>query len=171
MDRIYLRGDIYYANFGQSVGFEQERYCPVLIIQNDIDNRYSSTVVVAAITRKTNVNAKLPTYYFIDSKIRGLDFPSIVLLKQLWTLDKKRLTDYIGRLSKMQMRKINYALATSLGLTNNHTDKIEICLCQVCLQGFLDTGTYDIRRADLLQKNKSNCDFCNYRQGFDYVIQ
>lgn len=112
----YLRGDLYYANLGSGVGSEQRGYRPVLIIQNNIGNKYSSTVIIALITSKTGVKAKLPTHYFINSE-SGLEAPSIVLLEQIRTIDKKRLDSYIGHLSAAHINGIDKALAISVGLT------------------------------------------------------
>ena len=94
MSRTYLRGDMYYADLGRGVGSEQEGYRPVVIIQNNTGNRHSPTVIVAAISSKVGVKPKLPTHYFINAE-NGLDLPSIVLMEQLRTLDKRRLAKYI----------------------------------------------------------------------------
>ena len=96
MNTTYLRGQLYYADLNKGVGSEQEGYRPVLIIQNDVGNKYSPTVIVAAVTSKVGVKPKLPTHYFIEANTVGLTAPSIVLLEQLRTLDKRRLERYIG---------------------------------------------------------------------------
>ena len=87
MNETYLRGDLYYADLGQGIGSEQQGTRPVVIIQNNIGNRHSPTVIVAAITSKTNAKAKLPTHYYIAAG-NGLELPSIVLLEQIRTIDK-----------------------------------------------------------------------------------
>ena len=99
MERTYKRGDMYYADLGKGIGSEQEGYRPVLIIQNNIGNRHSTTVIVASISSKVDVKPKLPTHYFIDAEC-GLQLPSIVLLEQLRTVSKQRLEGYVGRLDK-----------------------------------------------------------------------
>ena len=91
MNATYLRGELYYADLSKGVGSEQEGYRPVLIIQNDVGNKYSPTVIVAAVTSKVGVKPKLPTHYFLEAGTIGLTAPSIVLLEQLRTLDKRRL--------------------------------------------------------------------------------
>ena len=106
MSRTYLRGDMYYADLGRGVGSEQEGYRPVLIIQNNTGNKYSTTVIVAAISSKVNAKAKLPTHYLLKAE-NGLELPSIVLLEQLRTIDKRRLENYIGRLDEYHIRRIN----------------------------------------------------------------
>ena len=98
MDRTYLRGDLYYANLGRGIGSEQEGYRPVVIIQNNIGNRHSPTVIIAAISSKVGIKPKLPTHYFVNAE-DGLELPSIILLEQLRTVDKRRLDKYIGHLS------------------------------------------------------------------------
>lgn len=113
----YLRGDMYYADLGIGVGSEQRGYRPVLIIQNNVGNKHSPTVIIAAITSRVGVKAKLPTHYFINTE-GGLEAPSIVLLEQIRTIDKKRLDSYIGHLSDAHINDINKALAVSIGIKN-----------------------------------------------------
>ena len=96
MNHTYLRGDMYYADLGQGIGSEQEGYRPVVIIQNNVGNRHSPTVIIASITSKKDAKPKLPTHYYIHAE-NGLELPSIVLLEQLRTVDKRRLGDFIGR--------------------------------------------------------------------------
>lgn len=93
MKHTYLRGDIYYADLGHGVGSEQEGCRPVVIIQNNVGNKYSPTVIVASITSKAGEKAKLPTHYYIDTG-GDLKLPSIVLLEQLRTVDKRRLGNF-----------------------------------------------------------------------------
>lgn len=76
MNHTYLRGDMYYADLGRGIGSEQEGYRPVVIIQNNVGNKHSPTVIIASITSKTGVKAKLPTHYYIDAE-DGLELPSI----------------------------------------------------------------------------------------------
>ena len=86
MSRTYLRGDLYYADLGYGIGSEQKGNRPVVIIQNNVGNKHSPTVIIAAITSKANVKAKLPTHYYLDAG-NGLAMPSIVLLEQIRTID------------------------------------------------------------------------------------
>lgn len=115
MERTYKRGDMYYADLGKGIGSEQEGYRPVLIIQNNIGNRHSTTVIVTSILSRVDVKPKLPAHYFIDAEC-GLQLPSIVLLEQLRTVSKQRLEGYIGRLDKKHIRGVNHALTVSIGL-------------------------------------------------------
>lgn len=110
------RGDIIYADLSPVVGSEQGGVRPVLIIQNDIGNKYSPTVIAAAITSQIN-KAKLPTHIEINAEYYGLARDSVILLEQIRTIDKKRLREKIGNLDEDLMQKINEAVAISLGLT------------------------------------------------------
>lgn len=122
MSRAYLRGDMYYADLGRGVGSEQEGYRPVVIIQNNKGNKHSPTVIVAAISSKVGVKPKLPTHYFINAEC-GLERPSIVLMEQIRTLDKQRLTKYIGRLTTEHIQGMDHALAVSVDLIHTPLKK------------------------------------------------
>ena len=112
------RGEIYYADLSPVVGSEQGGIRPVLIVQNDIGNRYSPTVIAAAITSQKE-KTHLPTHIEVKSRDCGLTRDSIVLLEQIRTLDKKRLREKMGRLSDNSMTEINDALKVSFGLGDN----------------------------------------------------
>lgn len=109
------RGDIYYADLSPVVGSEQGGIRPVLIIQNDVGNRYSPTVICAAITSRMN-KAKLPTHIEIDSRRCQIMKDSVILLEQIRTIDKQRLKDMIGHLDKERMRSVDEAIRVSLAL-------------------------------------------------------
>ena len=112
---IVKRGDIYYADLSPVIGSEQGGVRPVLIVQNDIGNKYSPTVIAAAITSQIN-KAKMPTHIEIDAKGYGLSKDSVILLEQIRTIDKKRLKEKIGKADENLMKKINEALLLSFGL-------------------------------------------------------
>ena len=131
MNRTYHRGDMYYADLGRGIGSEQEGYRPVLIIQNDTGNKYSPTVIVAAISSKVDAKAKLPTHYLLKAE-NGLELPSLVLMEQLRTIDKKRLETYIGHLEEQHIRRLNRALAVSVGLIEETPKNLLMCLCPAC---------------------------------------
>lgn len=114
---IVKRGDIYYADLSPVVGSEQGGIRPVLIVQNDIGNRYSPTVIVAAITSQIN-KAKLPTHIEISAEEYGLTKDSVILLEQIRTIDKKRLKEKIGNLSEELMKKVDDSIQISFGLTD-----------------------------------------------------
>lgn len=109
------RGDIYYADLSPVVGSEQGGLRPVLIIQNDIGNKYSPTVIAAAITSKLG-KTRLPTHIDIHADAVGLAKDSVVLLEQIRTLDKRRLKEKMGHLDNDMMYAINSAIAVSFGL-------------------------------------------------------
>lgn len=109
------RGDVFFADLSPVVGSEQGGFRPVLIIQNDIGNRFSPTVIVAAITAQIQ-KAKLPTHVEIDAETYGLDRDSVILLEQIRTIDKQRLTDKITHLDDELMGRVTEALQISLGM-------------------------------------------------------
>lgn len=113
---IVQRGEIYFADLSPVVGSEQGGVRPVLVIQNDIGNRFSPTVIVAAITAQIQ-KAKLPTHVEIKADEHGLERDSVILLEQIRTLDKQRLTDKITKLNDEMMEKVDRALGISLGIT------------------------------------------------------
>jgi len=121
MERKIKRGDIYYANLNPVIGSEQGGMRPVLIISNDIGNRHSPTVIIAAITSRVHTKAKLPTHISVEG-FKRLDEDSIVLLEQIRTLDKQRLQDYIGMLPTVLMVRVDNALAISISLKGGHAD-------------------------------------------------
>jgi len=110
------RGDIFYADLSPVIGSEQGGQRPVLIIQNDVGNRYSPTVIAAAITSKMS-KAKLPTHIDIFADHVGLTKDSVILLEQVRTLDKRRLKEKIGHLDELSMQRVNQAISVSFGLT------------------------------------------------------
>ncbi len=110
------RGDIYYADLSPVVGSEQGGIRPVLIVQNDVGNRFSPTVIAAAITSRQD-KAKLPTHIALSSISTGLTRDSIVLLEQIRTLDKRRLKERMGRLDTSAMDRVDAALQVSFGLS------------------------------------------------------
>ena len=109
------RGEIYYADLSPVVGSEQGGVRPVLIIQNDVGNRFSPTVIAAAITSQRD-KASLPTHIEVDAQGSGLIKDSVVLLEQVRTLDKHRLREKMGRLDQSSMDRVNQALSISFGL-------------------------------------------------------
>ncbi len=113
---VIKRGDIYYADLSPVIGSEQGGVRPVLIVQNDIGNKYSPTVIAAAITSQIN-KAKLPTHIEIGALEYGLAKDSVILLEQIRTIDKKRLREKIGHLDEELMDKVNDALEVSFGLS------------------------------------------------------
>ena len=109
------RGEIYYADLSPVVGSEQGGIRPVLVVQNDVGNKFSPTIIVAAVTSQLN-KAKLPTHVPIHADENGLDRDSVVLLEQLRTIDKKRLREHIGTVDDEVIGVVDDALSVSLGI-------------------------------------------------------
>lgn len=115
MDMTVKRGDIFYADLSPVVGSEQGGTRPVLIVQNDMGNRHSPTVIAAAITSQMN-KAKLPTHIELTGRNVGLTKDSVVLLEQIRTIDKRRLREHTGHADRSVMEQVDSALAVSFGL-------------------------------------------------------
>lgn len=109
------RGDIYYADLSPVIGSEQGGVRPVLIIQNDVGNKYSPTIIAAAITSKIN-KAKMPTHIELAANEYGLSKDSVILLEQIRTIDKQRLREKIGKLDAGMMARVDKALFISFGM-------------------------------------------------------
>lgn len=113
---VVKRGDIFYADLSPVIGSEQGGTRPVLVVQNDVGNKFSPTVIVAAITSQIN-KAKLPTHIEIKSSDVGLLKDSVILLEQVRTIDKKRLREKIGTLGDEMLARVDEALGISFGIT------------------------------------------------------
>ena len=116
---LVKRGEIYYADLSPVIGSEQGGVRPVLIVQNDVGNKFSPTVIAAAITSQ-RFKTNLPTHIRVDADNCGLAKDSIVLLEQVRTIDKKRLREKMGILGKQDMNKIDKALSVSFGLSGTN---------------------------------------------------
>lgn len=112
---IVKRGDIFYADLSPVIGSEQGGIRPVLVVQNDVGNKYSPTIIVSAITSQIN-KAKLPTHVEINALEYGLTKDSVLLLEQIRTIDKRRLREKLGHLDEEMMNKVDDALLISFGL-------------------------------------------------------
>lgn len=112
---VVKRGDIFYADLSPVVGSEQGGVRPVLVVQNDVGNKFSPTVIIAAITSQIN-KSKLPTHIEIGADDYGLAKDSVILTEQIRTIDKRRLRERIGRLDDELMEKVNNAMSVSFGL-------------------------------------------------------
>lgn len=156
----FKRGDMFYADLPQGVGSEQSGYRPVIILQNDMGNKHSTTVIVAPLTSVFHAKAKLPTHYTMKAE-NGLEKPSIVLLEQIHTIDKQRLQRYIGKASDKALAGIEYALAISLGFVDPLTKTIEIGLCSTCRDLLSRAGAFSIE-----SKNAAcTCSCCGFPKG------
>lgn len=169
MAKQYYRGELYYADLGKGIGSEQEGYRPVVIVQNNMGNKYSPTVIVAPVTTNHEAKAKLPTHCYIGAE-SGLDAPSVILLEQLRTIDKKRLGHFIGRLNRKNLRKLNQALAISIDLKEPKNTQIRITLCKVCAHNIYAAGSFILRRTDRLQTDRPACFYCGQKKGIEYTL-
>lgn len=165
--RTIRRGDIYLANLDPVIGSEQGGERPVVILQNNLGNKYSPTVIVAPITSKKKTN--LPTHVPVKA-MKGLEKDSMVLLEQVRTIDKSRLKDYIGFIDRTDMVKVDEAFRISTGMKKSEKP-ILITLCPICAKPFYESGEHFINRADKTQVKKETCMFCNSRLGYDYLIR
>ena len=140
------RGDIYYADLSPVVGSEQGGMRPVLIIQNDVGNRYSPTVIAAAITSRMG-KTRLPTHIDIYADRAGLSKDSVVLLEQIRTLDKRRLKEKMGHLDDKMMTEVNNAIAVSFGLSEGVERQISTVFSEgsaaVAVSDMPDSGVED----------------------------
>ena len=176
----YSRGEIYFANLDPHFGSEQGGVRPVLVIQNDKGNNYSPTLIVAAVTKRTDKKPYLPTHVVLNH-IPGMQYDgdSLFMMEQLNTIDKHRLRGYVGHLTAAQMSQIDQALQYSLGLTaipnktkpKGKTDESALlCLCPSCRSKFFDARSYYITRANPRQREKDTCTFCQSGRGYDYYV-
>ena len=167
--RKVKRGDIFYAYLNPVVGSEQGDCRPVLIVQNDVGNEHSPTVIVTPLTRNLRKNP-LPTHVLL-SKSCGLDTDSLVLAEQIRTIDRSRLSNYIGHIDKETQNSVDTALAVCIGLEKKRQPKGEMLVLTLCSR--CET---DFRKSDYLlvkkgwQEIKENCDFCKTAKGLSFGI-
>ena len=114
-DWIYKRGDVYWADLNPFFGSEQGGTRPVLVLQNDAGNFFSPTLIVAPMSSQVDKRTDLPTHIVLE-QVRGLDGPSLIMLEQLKTIDKRRVRSYAGKLTKEQMAEVEAALTGALGI-------------------------------------------------------
>jgi len=163
------RGDIYYANLNPVIGSEQGETRPVLIVQNDVGNKYSPTVVIVPLTCRLD-KKPLPTHVLIP-RSDILEHDSLALAEQIRTIDQSRLDGFVGRIGNKTQLKIDAALAICVGINIFQSVKSEVltlCLCPRCERDFVESGCLLIKKG--WQKSKSTCDFCEVRQGFRFGV-
>ena len=162
------RGDIFFADLNPVVGHEQGGKRPVLVIQNDTGNRHSPTVIIAPIT--SAIKKALPTHMPLVN-IDGIIENSILMLEQIRTIDKSRLTSYVANLGGSTMKEVDSLAKVSLQLTETKkTDWMELCLCFHCAQQFRNSPDHHIFRANPWQTEKERCNYCNTRWGYDFIV-
>ena len=163
------RGDIYYANLNPAIGSEQGDVRPVLVVQNNKGNAYSPTTVVVPIT-KSLVKNYLPTHVVIPQS-SGLDCDSLALCEQIRTIDRTRLSSYIGHINGEAQAEIDDALLVCIGIEERRAKKGEmmtLSLCPRCESNFRESGYVLVKKG--WQEYKEDCDFCKIRQGLTFGI-
>lgn len=165
MENQIKRGELYFADLDPVVGSEQGGFRPVLVIQNNTGNRYSNTVIVACVTSKKKT--KLPTHVPLTG-IDGLPEHSVLLMEQIRTLDKSRLITFVDTLSEELIRRVDTALAVSVGIPRTAANVMT--LCAHCYRQFENSGAYILRRVDHEQKYRESCTLCSVRSGYDFEV-
>jgi len=163
------RGDIYYADLNPVIGSEQGDTRPSLVVQNNMGNTYSPTIVIVPLTCNLNKNP-LPTHVIIPA-VHGLDADSLALVEQIRTVDRSRISDYIGRIGSKTQSEIDLALEVCVGLEKRRSPKGELMtlvLCRRCENDFRDSGYVVVKQG--WQEVKESCDFCKVRQGLLFGI-
>jgi mRNA interferase MazF len=169
-NREIHRGDLYYYDFGNCTGSVQSGERPVLVVQADDYNHNAPTIIVAAVTSVMK-KRYLPSHIELGENF-GLKKPSMVLLEQVQTVNKSELKEYIGTVDDEQViRQINKTLKKTFGLWYYKPEKQENirCLCPKCLNGYIQSPDYIVRRLDPFAKVKEKCDKCE-GYGWDYVV-
>lgn len=163
------RGDIFFYDFGEKRGSVQSGYRPVLVLQDTHSWAYSPTVIVAPITSVMK-KCYLPTHIELGARF-GLVSPSMVLLEQMQTVNKKDLGKYIGSIDDSQLwKEINKGISKMLrAQPQRQVSGNILCLCSKCRQGYMESSNYIVRRVDALCKEKKPCDKCG-QLGYDYFL-
>lgn len=170
-ERVIKRGEIYYYDFGEIPGSIQNGIRPVIVLQTDIFNEHSPTVIVAAITSVLK-KSKLSSHIIIGENY-GLEKPSMILLEQIRTINQSDLSDYVGCIDDEKIwKKINNGLKKTIGVWfYENKRKAEIMsLCSDCLKKFQSLPGVTVLRTEPFQKKNIVCSCCNKKQGYDYVI-
>ena len=175
MKHCIKRGDIYNVELGSGIGSEQNGFRPGVIIQNDMGNRHSPTVIIAPVSSAVK-KIHLPTHVLLPARY-GLSETSIILLEQIRTIDKQRLSNFLGHLDSVHIQSLDHALKISVGLNESllptkkaPSERFSMTLCGKCLDSYRRTNAYHIRRADPSQLVKETCMFCGIRSGYDYLL-
>jgi len=163
------RGDIFYADLDPVVGSEQGDFRPVLVVQNNAGNTHSPTIVVVPITRNLLKNP-LPTHVVIPQS-SGLDNDSLALMEQIRTIDRSRITGYIGHIGGKVQTAIDTALLVCIGIEEHRAKKGEmlvLSLCSRCESDFRNSGYLLVKKG--WQEVKEECDFCKIRMGLNFGV-
>lgn len=169
MDQTYRRnirrGDVYIADLDPVTGSEQGGTRPVVVLQNNMGNKHSPTVIVSPFTSEIK-KKQLPTHVYVSNS-NCLEVNSMAMLEQVRVLDKQHLKEYLGYLSRYDMDRLDEALRISLGLD----EVMELCLCPKCAGAFYNRpNEYRIYRTDMTQMKTEKCMFCQVNYGYDHKI-
>ena len=163
--KVY-RGEVYFTAFPNTTGAEICGTHPVVIVQNDIGNYHSSTVIGVVLTH-SNKKESMPTHVILEepgTECNG----SMAMAEQIFTIDKRRLRGYVGRLSADSMARIDEAVKQSLSLTN--MEPALMCLCPRCMRAFSELPHHSVRRVDWRQQAMDTCTYCGRGRGYDYWV-
>ena len=164
--RSIYRGDVFFSEFSHTTGSEIFGTHPIVVVQNNVGNYHSGTVIGVVLT-SVNKKQTMPTHVILNepgSVCNG----SMAMTEQVFTIDKSRLHGYLGHLSAVSMEQINRALSKSFAL--NGEDAMMVCLCRKCLNTFMELPGRYLRRVDRFQLVKEPCTYCSTGMGFDYWI-
>jgi len=168
-NNLIKRGSIFYCEFPHKQDSLQNGLRPAIIVQNDVGNIHSPTIVIAPITSVPK-RLDLPTHVFLGAQF-GLQKDSMVLTEQITTISKNDLKEFVGITTEEYMKIVDKALKISVGLSKKHNQDIFVaCLCHRCLDNFFASGNYEIHRVDRFQTEKDTCTYCQTRMGYDYHI-
>ena len=163
--KIIRRGDVYLADLDPVVGSEQGGTRPIVILQNNLGNKFSPTVIASPFTSEIK-KEQLPTHVFVSGS-DCLKVDSMAMLEQVRALDKQHLKEYLGYLSRHDMDRLDEALRISLGLD----EVMELCLCPKCAGTFYNRpNEYRITRTDMTQMKTEKCMLCQVNYGYDHKI-
>lgn len=167
--RAVKRGDIFFAALDIVVGSEQGGTRPVLVVSNDVGNKYSPTIVIVPLTGKVK-KMLLPTHVEVP-KNSGLHYDSIALVEQIRTIDRARLNEYIGRIEKNIQPDIDAAMAVCVGIEKvflSTCELMELFLCSRCESDFRNSDYVVVKK--VREKNIETCDFCGVGRGFAFGV-
>ena len=160
------RSEVYFTEFSCTTGAEIYGTHPIVIVQNDIGNFYSGTVIGVVLT-SSNKKENMPTHVILQEP--GSPFNgSMAMAEQIFTIDKQRLRGFVGRLSERSMRRIDEAMRQSLSL--NRKEPTMMCLCPRCVRAFEELPHHSVLRVDWKQQAKDTCTYCGMDMGYDYWI-
>ncbi len=168
MNRTYHRGDMYYADWAGESAPSRKVIARSLLFRTILETSTAPRSLWRHI-QQSGRQGQAAHHYLLKAE-NGLELPSLVLMEQLRTIDKRRLETYIGHLEEQHIRRLNRALAVSVGLIEETSKNLIMCLCPACANNFYGTGSYYLRRVHPGRVEKDICTYCGQRPGFDYEV-